>query len=168
MGFLPTACRCLRHVQACGQRPPLHCHAPRKRSTQYSQTVREPQAQVITRSSAFADDDIRSVELGHVMQRSTDRILTTHVGSLIRPQALQDFLRAKQSAQSFDHAAYARYLKGSVAQIVREQSDVGLDIVSDGEFGKSISWNQYVLERLSGFEQRPVPPGSNPIFQGAD
>jgi 5-methyltetrahydropteroyltriglutamate--homocysteine methyltransferase len=86
-----------------------------------------------------------------IMQRSTDRILTTHVGSLIRPQALQDFLRAKQSGQPFDHDAYAKYLKGSIAEIVREQAKVGIDIVSDGEFGKSISWNQYVLERLSGF-----------------
>jgi 5-methyltetrahydropteroyltriglutamate--homocysteine methyltransferase len=103
-----------------------------------------------------------------IMQRSTDRILTTHVGSLIRPQALQDFLRAKQSGQPFDHDAYAKYLKGSIAEIVREQAKVGIDIVSDGEFGKSISWNQYVLERLSGFEQRRVPEGTNPIFQGAD
>jgi 5-methyltetrahydropteroyltriglutamate--homocysteine methyltransferase len=102
------------------------------------------------------------------MQRSTDRILTTHVGSLIRPQPLQDYLRAKQSGQPFDQDAYSKYLKASIAQIVREQAEVGIDIVSDGEFGKSISWNQYVLERLSGFEQRPLAPGTNPIFQGAD
>ena len=49
------------------------------------------------------------------MKRSTDRILTTHVGSLIRPPALQDFLRAKQGGQPFDHAAYAKYLTGSIA-----------------------------------------------------
>ena len=41
-------------------------------------------------------------------------------------------------------------------------------MVSDGEFGKSISWSQYVLERLSGFERRPVKPGANPFQRGAD
>jgi 5-methyltetrahydropteroyltriglutamate--homocysteine methyltransferase len=103
------------------------------------------------------------------MQRSTDRILTTHVGSLIRPQALQDFLRAKQGGQLFDHAAYAKFLKGSIAEIVREQSEVGIDIVSDGEFGKSISWSQYVLDRLSGFERRPIKNDTaNPFKRGAD
>jgi 5-methyltetrahydropteroyltriglutamate--homocysteine methyltransferase len=98
------------------------------------------------------------VEPGHVMQRSTDRILTTHVGSLIRPQALQDFLRAKQGGQPFDHAAYAKYLKGSVAQIVREQSDVGIDIVSDGEFSKGLNWAFYIFKRLKGIAVRPATP----------
>ncbi len=102
------------------------------------------------------------------MQRSTDRILTTHVGSLIRPQPLMDFMRARQQGQPIDEAAYAKCLKGSIAGVVRQQAETGVDVVSDGEYGKSISWNQYVLARLAGFEQRPVPPGTNPIFQGAD
>ena len=102
------------------------------------------------------------------MKRSTDRILTTHVGSLIRPQALQDILRAKQGGQSYDHAAYENCLKQSVADVVRRQAEIGVDVVSDGEFGKAISWNQYVVERLSGFELRAIPPGYRPGIPGAD
>ena len=102
------------------------------------------------------------------MKRSTDRILTTHVGSLIRPQALQDILRAKQGGQSYDHAAYENCLKQSVADVVRRQAEIGVDVVSDGEFGKAISWNQYVVERLSGFELRAIPPGFRPGIPGAD
>jgi len=79
------------------------------------------------------------------MKRSTDRILTTHVGSLIRPAPLQEFLRAKQASKSYDRGAYEACLKSSVAEVVRQQADLGVDVVSDGEFGKSISWSQYVL-----------------------
>ncbi|HEX4410446.1 MAG TPA: cobalamin-independent methionine synthase II family protein [Xanthobacteraceae bacterium] len=102
------------------------------------------------------------------MKRSTDRILTTHVGSLIRPQALQEFLRAKQSGLPYDSAAYDACLKSSVAEVVGEQAEVGVDVISDGEFGKSISWSQYVLERLSGFERRPIKAGGNPFMRGVD
>jgi 5-methyltetrahydropteroyltriglutamate--homocysteine methyltransferase len=102
------------------------------------------------------------------MKRSTSRILTTHVGSLIRPDVLQDFLRAKQSGKPVDEAAYQQCLTSSVADVVRRQAEAGIDVVSDGEFGKSISWSQYVLERLSGFERRPIKPGGNPFARGAD
>ena len=102
------------------------------------------------------------------MQRSTDRILTTHVGSLIRPPELQEFLRAKQSSAAFDRKAYDACLTELVAAIVRRQAAAGVDVVSDGEFGKAISWSQYALERLSGFERRPVKPGANPFTRGAD
>jgi 5-methyltetrahydropteroyltriglutamate--homocysteine methyltransferase len=102
------------------------------------------------------------------MKRSTDRILTTHVGSLIRPPALQDFLRSKQASKPYDTAAYSQCLKDSVAEVVRKQAEVGIDIISDGEFGKSISWSQYVLERLSGFERRPIKAGANPFTRGVD
>ena len=100
------------------------------------------------------------------MKRSTERILTSHVGSLIRPDALLDFLRAKQGRKPYDEAAYQRCLKDSVAAIVREQAEVGIDVPSDGEFGKSYSWSQYVLERLSGFERRPA--AHDPYAKGAD
>ena len=100
------------------------------------------------------------------MKRSDNRILTTHVGSLIRPQPLQQFLRAKQVAERYDEEAYERCLRQSVAEVVRRQAQAGLDVISDGEFGKSISWSQYVLERLSGFERRPAR--SNPFTRGAD
>jgi 5-methyltetrahydropteroyltriglutamate--homocysteine methyltransferase len=102
------------------------------------------------------------------MRRSQEHILTTHVGSLIRPQALQDFLKAKQSGKAYDRAAYDECLTGSVAAVVRHQAEVGIDVVSDGEFGKSISWSQYALERLSGFERRPVKADANPFQRGTD
>ena len=102
------------------------------------------------------------------MKRSTDRILTTHVGSLIRPQALQQLLRAKQAGEPFEQQAYESCLKQSVAEVVLQQAKAGIDVISDGEFGKSISWSQYALERLSGFERRPVSPRANPFTRGAD
>jgi len=102
------------------------------------------------------------------MKTSTDRILTTHVGSLIRPQALQEIMRAKQGGEAYDRAAYDACLKQSVADVVRRQADTGLDVISDGEFGKAISWNQYVVERLSGFELRAIPAGYRPGTPGAD
>jgi 5-methyltetrahydropteroyltriglutamate--homocysteine methyltransferase len=102
------------------------------------------------------------------MKHSTDRILTTHVGSLIRPPALIEFLRAQQERRPVDEAAFATCLKESVAEIVRHQAEAGVDVVSDGEFGKTISWSQYALERLSGFERRPIKAGANPFARGAD
>ncbi|HXW41457.1 MAG TPA: cobalamin-independent methionine synthase II family protein, partial [Xanthobacteraceae bacterium] len=102
------------------------------------------------------------------MKRSSERILTTHVGSLIRPPALQEFLRFKQAGKPYDKAAYDACLKTAVAEVVRRQAEVGIDVVSDGEFGKSISWSQYVLERLSGFERRPIKAGANPFTRGGD
>jgi len=102
------------------------------------------------------------------MKRSSERILTTHVGSLIRPAPLQEFLRAKQAGRPYDAPAYETCLASSVADVVREQAKVGIDVVSDGEFGKSISWSQYVLERLSGFQRRPIKPGGNPFTRGVD
>src|SRR5665213_3575619 len=102
------------------------------------------------------------------MKRSSNRILTTHVGSLIRPPALLEFLRAKQAGRSYDEAAYGKCLTDAVAAIVRQQGETGIDVVSDGEFGKSISWSQYVLERLSGFERRPIKAGANPFTRGVD
>ncbi len=103
------------------------------------------------------------------MKRSTNRILTTHVGSLIRPLALQEFLRAKQSGKPYGEKAYKKCLTDSVIEVVRQQAATGIDVPSDGEFGKSISWAQYALERLSGFERRPIKnETANPFKRGAD
>src|SRR6202165_3381187 len=102
------------------------------------------------------------------MKRSNDRILTTHVGSLIRPAALQDIMRAKQGGQAYDQAAYEACLAQSIAEVVGRQAEIGIDVISDGEFGKAISWNQYVVERLSGFELRAIPPGHRPGTPGRD
>ncbi len=102
------------------------------------------------------------------MLRSTDRILTTHVGSLIRPRELQAQIRARQSGPAFDQSAFAQCLTKSVAEVVAAQAKVGIDIVSDGEFGKFISWSQYVLDRFSGFQRRPFDASGNPWARGAD
>ena len=103
------------------------------------------------------------------MKRSTDRILTTHVGSLIRPAELQDFLRARQAGKPYDEMAYQQCLAASVAEVVKQQARAGIDVPSDGEFGKSISWAQYALTRLSGFERRPIAnEAANPFKRGVD
>ncbi len=97
-----------------------------------------------------------------------NRILTTHVGSLIRPPELQQFIRLKQNGQPYDVPAYESCLKAAVAEVVRRQAEAGIDLPSDGEFGKSISWSQYALERLSGFERRPARAGEHGSTRGAD
>ncbi|HEY4737124.1 MAG TPA: cobalamin-independent methionine synthase II family protein, partial [Xanthobacteraceae bacterium] len=103
------------------------------------------------------------------MKRSSERILTTHVGSMIRPPKLQEFLRAKQGGKPYDEQGFQKSLSDSVAEVVKQQTDAGIDVVSDGEFGKSISWAQYALTRLSGFERRPIKTdAANPFKRGAD
>jgi 5-methyltetrahydropteroyltriglutamate--homocysteine methyltransferase len=102
------------------------------------------------------------------MNRSTNRILTTHVGSLIRPASLTGFGRARQNGEAIDESAYDTCLRESVAEVVKRQAQAGIDSVNDGEFGKGISWSLYVLKRLSGFEQRPFQPGKDSFARGAD
>jgi 5-methyltetrahydropteroyltriglutamate--homocysteine methyltransferase len=102
------------------------------------------------------------------MKRSTDRILTSHVGSLIRPDSVVSYLRAKQAGTPVDEVAHEKSLAEEVKLVVKQQKDAGIDIPSDGEFGKGISWSQYVLERMSGFERRPFKPGANAWRAGAD
>jgi 5-methyltetrahydropteroyltriglutamate--homocysteine methyltransferase len=77
-------------------------------------------------------------------------------------------VRAQQNGTPVDQQAFDSCLKDSVAEVVRQQAQAGVDIVSDGEFGKSTSWSLYVLNRLSGFELRPVEAGANPFAKGAD
>ena len=102
------------------------------------------------------------------MKRSTNRILTTHVGSLIRRADLLDFVRARQEGRTIDEQAYDKCLKDCVAEVVQRQVQAGIDVVDDGEFGKSTSWSLYALDRLSGFERRPIKPGADPFARGAD
>jgi 5-methyltetrahydropteroyltriglutamate--homocysteine methyltransferase len=85
------------------------------------------------------------------------RILTTHVGSLIRPPNLQEFLKAQRDGEPYDRAAFDACLHEAVADVVHKQAEIGLDVINDGEYGKTISWSRYVLERMSGFEQRDRP-----------
>ncbi len=84
-----------------------------------------------------------------------DRILTTHTGSLGRPPELLSFLAARESGGVIDEAGYAACLRRTVDDIVRSQVEAGIDIVDDGEMGKS-SWITYLYERVSGLEARPL------------
>src|SRR5687768_5181586 len=100
---------------------------------------------------------------GGRMQRSTSRILTTHAGSLPRPADLEDAEERRDTAG----AAYAETLRHAVREVVRQQADVGVDVVNDGELGKS-GWTNYLVERLGGFEARPIAPGQSLLAAGQD
>jgi len=97
------------------------------------------------------------------MKRSTDRILTTHAGSLSRPANLVAAGKGRAIGQAKDDAAFDQILAGAVAEVVRKQRDVGIDIPDDGEFGKPVAgaydygaWWNYAFARMSGFS----PPGT--------
>jgi 5-methyltetrahydropteroyltriglutamate--homocysteine methyltransferase len=88
------------------------------------------------------------------MKISESKILTTHVGSLIRPPEFVAILKTMDAGDRDAEAQYPGRLRAAVAKTVREEAHVGIDVISDGEFGKSASWSRYILERLTGFEQR--------------
>jgi len=94
------------------------------------------------------------------MKRSTDRILTTHVGSLPRPDDMLGPMLDRLDGKPVDEAAFTARVSKAVRDIVKQQADVGLDIVNDGEMGK-ISFITYAGERLAGIEkqegERPSP-----------
>src|SRR5437867_6418356 len=98
------------------------------------------------------------------MKRSTDRILTTHVGSLPRPPDVLEMIRAKSAGRPPDESAYAARVRSAVSEIVKKQADLGIDVVDDGEMGKP-GFIPYVNERLAGFEPdrdaRPSPWGGS-------
>src|SRR5581483_3647630 len=88
------------------------------------------------------------------IQNNTDRIQTTHIGSLPRPHDLLDIMKAKLNKQPYDEAAYQAKLKAAVADVVRKQVECGIDIVTDGEFSKP-GFFTYIQQRLEGYEARP-------------
>ena len=92
------------------------------------------------------------------MQHSTQRILTTHVGSLARADSLLPLLRLKEQGQPYDRDELARRVREAVADVVRKQIEAGVDIVADGEQGKS-GFFTYVIERFTGFERKLPAPG---------
>jgi 5-methyltetrahydropteroyltriglutamate--homocysteine methyltransferase len=99
------------------------------------------------------------------MTRSGSRILTTHVGSLIRPVVLLERSRAAKESPH-ELARYEETLRCATVNVVEQQINAGIDIVNDGEFGKS-SWSKYVLDRLTGFELRP-DSNYEPVWLGRD
>jgi 5-methyltetrahydropteroyltriglutamate--homocysteine methyltransferase len=91
---------------------------------------------------------------GRDMKRSTERILTTHCGSLPRPKDLLDLMKARGQGKTYDEQAFAARVRTAVDEIVRKQIATGIDIPTDGEQGK-LGFFAYVRERLEGFEPRP-------------
>src|SRR5688572_9089700 len=92
------------------------------------------------------------------MKRSTDSILTTHVGSLPRPADLLETMLAREAGKKVDEAALGARVAAAVDEVVQKQASIGLDVVDDGEHGKA-SFLTYINARLSGFE--PGPPRGN-------
>ena len=90
------------------------------------------------------------------MKRRTDRILTTHTGSLVRPPEIVQLMRRLESGEAVEEAVLSTKLRGAVAAVVKQQADTGIDIPSDGEFGKR-GWTSYVSERLGGLEAFTAP-----------
>jgi 5-methyltetrahydropteroyltriglutamate--homocysteine methyltransferase len=93
------------------------------------------------------------------MKSSTDRIITTHAGSLPRPPELLTLVRAKISGQPYDERELAAEVTRSVEAVTKAQADVGLDVVSDGEMSKP-SFLGYITERLGGVRVTTEPFGS--------
>lgn len=93
------------------------------------------------------------------MKSSTDRIITTHVGSLPRPPALLKLVKAKLAGQPYDEKELTAEVKSSVEQCVKRQAEIGLDVISDGEMSKP-SFLTYIVERLGGVEITDEPFGN--------
>jgi 5-methyltetrahydropteroyltriglutamate--homocysteine methyltransferase len=93
------------------------------------------------------------------MKRSTDRILTTHTGSLARPPDLLDLMKLKEGGQAYDRERLAQRIAGAVAEVVRRQAECGIDVVNDGEQSKT-GFSSYIRNRLTGIE--PVKDASPP------
>src|SRR5438132_4390520 len=91
------------------------------------------------------------------MKRSTDRILTTHCGSLIRTREIIEGMKARTLKQPYDEAQLASDIRHGIAQVVRQQVEAGIDIPNDGEYARA-GFTTYVLERLAGLGPRPSDP----------
>ena len=90
------------------------------------------------------------------MKTSTERILTTHVGSMPRPQYVVDQLFAQDSGSAYDEAEFDRVMHRAVQEVAQKQVQAGVDVISDGEMSK-ISYATYIRHRLTGFEIAEVP-----------
>ena len=99
------------------------------------------------------------------MKLSTDRILTTHVGSLPRPGDVAELLLKKEQEEPFDEAELDARVRRGVAEIVARQVDAGVDVVSDGEMSK-VAYSTYATgqaHRVRGRQRAPVQPGRSAV-----
>jgi 5-methyltetrahydropteroyltriglutamate--homocysteine methyltransferase len=94
------------------------------------------------------------------MQRSTDRILTTHVGSLIRTPEIMEGMKTRVLGRPYDEAKFAADIRQGIVDVVRKQVEIGIDIPNDGEFARQ-GFAAYVNHRLSGLDLRPPEPGES-------
>jgi 5-methyltetrahydropteroyltriglutamate--homocysteine methyltransferase len=93
------------------------------------------------------------------MKTSTDRILTTHAGSIGRPPALVELLRQRESGEAVDPTLFNKTALGAITDVVDRQIDAGIDVINDGEQARP-SFHDYIFERLTGFERRQKPAGT--------
>jgi hypothetical protein len=99
---------------------------------------------------------------GEAMKRSTDRILTTHAGRLPSPPDVMDTVRAIQRGEPHDWEAFGGRLRAVTAEVVRQQGEAGVDVMSDGEIGRiGPFWG-----RLAGYRPRALKPGEDPRQAG--
>ena len=101
------------------------------------------------------------------MKRSTERILTTHSGSLIRTRAIIEGMKARTINRPYDQQTLAVDIRNGIAEVVRQQVETGIDIPNDGEFGRR-GFTSYIHERLSGLEPRPPDPQDFQLGPGGE
>jgi 5-methyltetrahydropteroyltriglutamate--homocysteine methyltransferase len=98
------------------------------------------------------------------MEISTDRILTTHTGSIARPDDLIELMRAKENGRPYDREAFEKRVTEAVGDCVRRQVEAGLDVINDGEQRKS-GFASYLTERIGGFEELDSEASESPGSQ---
>jgi 5-methyltetrahydropteroyltriglutamate--homocysteine methyltransferase len=99
------------------------------------------------------------------MQRSTDRILTTHAGSLVRTPAIVQGMRALALGEPYDRDQLNRDIQAGVAEVVRKQVEAGIDVPSDGEY-RGRTFGRHVVERFGGLHTRPLEPEDGKFVSG--
>src|SRR6266851_9956092 len=92
------------------------------------------------------------------MKRSTDRILTTHVGSMIRTPQIMQGLKARAVGSFYDQAKLDADIRDGIIDVVRKQVEIGIDIPNDGELARH-GFSAYAAHRLGGLQLRPAEPG---------
>src|SRR5215469_12805485 len=101
------------------------------------------------------------------MKTSTDRILTTHTGSIARPDELIELMRAKENGLPYDRDEFEARVTAAVEDCVRRQVEAGLDVINDGEQRKS-GFASYLTERIGGFEALPQGESRTPLESWAE
>jgi 5-methyltetrahydropteroyltriglutamate--homocysteine methyltransferase len=96
------------------------------------------------------------------MKRSNERILTSHAGSLPRPDDVRALLYAKHAGQPYDTSSFATRVRAAVSEVVRKQTENGLNVINDGELSK-INFTSYARERMGGVTRRKREPGQAPF-----